>query len=163
MPKKQKESKYSIPFIKPDCAIYLKLIVTSKIIFLVDFFINAASSFSKCWPLPCHLHKDFFFCSFNCCCDILLHFFFFFASSVEAGLLQILRCLNTPRFQEGNSFHRKNSFLVLVTVSFDQFSSVQFSHSAVSNYLQPHESQHTRPPCPSPTPGVHSNSRPSSW
>ena len=29
--------------------------------------------------------------------------------------------------------------------------------------LQPHESQHTRPPCPSPTPGVHSNSCPSSW
>ena len=41
--------------------------------------------------------------------------------------------------------------------------SVQFSHSVVSNSLQPHESQHTRPPCPSPTPGVHSDSRPSSW
>ena len=37
-------------------------------------------------------------------------------------------------------------------------SSVQFSHSVVSDSLQPHESQHTRPPCPSPTPGVHSNS-----
>ena len=42
------------------------------------------------------------------------------------------------------------------------FSSVQFSHSVVSNSLRPHESQHARPPCPSPTPGVHSNSRPSS-
>ena len=42
------------------------------------------------------------------------------------------------------------------------FSSVQFSRSVVSNSLQPHESQHTRPPCPSSTPGVHSNSRPSS-
>ena len=41
-------------------------------------------------------------------------------------------------------------------------SSVQFSHSAMSDSLQPHESQHTRPPCPSPTPGVHSNSHPSS-
>ena len=37
------------------------------------------------------------------------------------------------------------------------FSSVQFSHSVVSNSLQPHESQHARPPCPSPTPGVHPN------
>ena len=36
-------------------------------------------------------------------------------------------------------------------------SSVQFSHSVVSDSLQPHESQHARPPCPSPTPGVHSN------
>ena len=42
------------------------------------------------------------------------------------------------------------------------FSSVQFSHSVMSNSLWPHESQHTRPPCPSPTPGVYSNSCPSS-
>jgi len=41
--------------------------------------------------------------------------------------------------------------------------SVQFSSSVMSNSLQPHESQHARPPCPSPTPGVHSNSRPLSW
>ena len=40
--------------------------------------------------------------------------------------------------------------------------SVQFSHLVVSDSLRPHESQHARPPCPSPTPGVHSDSRPSS-
>ena len=40
--------------------------------------------------------------------------------------------------------------------------SVQFSRSVVSDSLQPHESQHARPPCPSPTPGVHLDSRPSS-
>ena len=43
-----------------------------------------------------------------------------------------------------------------------QFSSVQVSHSVVSDYLRPHESQHARPPCPSPTPGVHTDSCPSS-
>ena len=37
-------------------------------------------------------------------------------------------------------------------------SSVQFSRSVMSNSLRPYESQHTRPPCPSPTPGVHSDS-----
>ena len=42
------------------------------------------------------------------------------------------------------------------------FSSVQFSCSVVSDSSRPHESQHTRPPCPSPTPGVYSNSYPSS-
>ena len=42
------------------------------------------------------------------------------------------------------------------------FSSVQFSHSVVSDSLWPHESQHASPPCPSPTPGVYSNSYPSS-
>ena len=41
-------------------------------------------------------------------------------------------------------------------------SSVQFSRSVVSHSLQPHELQHARPPCPSPTPGVHSDSHPSS-
>ena len=41
-------------------------------------------------------------------------------------------------------------------------SSVQFSCSVVSDYLRPHESQRARPPCPSPTPRVHSDSRPSS-
>ena len=43
-----------------------------------------------------------------------------------------------------------------------QISSVQFNRSVVSNFLQPHESQHARPPCPSPTPGVHSDSHLSS-
>ena len=41
-------------------------------------------------------------------------------------------------------------------------SSVQFSHSVVSDSLRPHELQHARPACPSPTPGVHSDSSPSS-
>jgi len=39
---------------------------------------------------------------------------------------------------------------------------VQFSRSVVSNSLRPHEPQHARPPCPSPTPGVHPNPCPSS-
>ena len=43
-------------------------------------------------------------------------------------------------------------------------SSIQFSHSVLSDSLPPHESQHTRPPPPSPSPGVHSNSHPwSQW
>ena len=40
---------------------------------------------------------------------------------------------------------------------------VQFSRSVVSNSLRPHELQHARPPCPSPTPGVHLNPCSSSW
>ena len=45
---------------------------------------------------------------------------------------------------------------------FNKWSSVQFSRSVVSDSLRPHESQHARPPCPSPTPRVHSNPRSSS-
>ena len=44
----------------------------------------------------------------------------------------------------------------------NNFASVQFSLSVVSDSLRLHESQHARPPCLSPTPGVHSKSRPSS-
>ena len=53
---------------------------------------------------------------------------------------------------------------VLAGMLFFPFSSVQFSCSIVSNSLWPHESQHARPPCPSATPRVHSNSCPlSQW
>ena len=44
----------------------------------------------------------------------------------------------------------------------NDISSVQFSRSVVSDSLQPREPQHARPPCPSPTPGVYSDSCPSS-
>ena len=57
------------------------------------------------------------------------------------------------------------TFLLWVFVIFITFlscPSVQFSHSVVSSSLRPHELQHTRLPCPSPTPRTYSNSRPSS-
>ena len=57
------------------------------------------------------------------------------------------------------------NYLVLdIALSFTYYLSVQFSHSVVSDSLQSHEPQHARPPCPSPTPGVHPNSCPlSRW
>ena len=59
------------------------------------------------------------------------------------------------------TFKRKEKRLKNLQVSIN---SVQFSCSVVSDSLRPHESQHTRPPCSSPTPRVHSNSRPfSRW
>ena len=55
-------------------------------------------------------------------------------------------------------------FLTLLTLPRQKahFHSDQISRSVVSDSLRPHESQHARPPCPSPTPGVHWDSRPSS-
>ena len=52
---------------------------------------------------------------------------------------------------------KDNVEIILLAIS-----SVQFSCSVVSDSLQPHELQHARPPCPSPTPRVHSKSCPSS-
>ena len=61
------------------------------------------------------------------------------------------------------SFTSSTSYIQTPIYIFIQMShsAVQFSHSVVSNSLPPHESQHAWPPCPSPTPGVHSDSRPS--
>ena len=56
------------------------------------------------------------------------------------------------------SFHSSHAFLYpFFLFSKIQFSLVQFSRSVVSKSLRPHELQHTRPPCPSPTPGVYPN------
>ena len=57
--------------------------------------------------------------------------------------------------------HRETSNTI--TEIKNTFSSVQFSHSVMSDSLWPHESQHTRPPRPSPTPGVHPDSCASNW
>ena len=65
----------------------------------------------------------------------------------------------------------KFSIIVSITLSISPFLSIniwymyfrQFSHSVVSNSLQPHEPQHTRPPCLSPTSGAYPNSCPLSW
>ena len=55
----------------------------------------------------------------------------------------------------------KNMWYTLPALRGYQFlASVQFSHSVVSNFLQPHGLQHTRLPCPSPTPRAYSNSCP---
>ena len=63
--------------------------------------------------------------------------------------------------QTVSSWHSHQGFLELSATP--KLSSVQFSPSVVSDSLPPHELQHTRPFSPSPSPGVHSNSCPSSW
>ena len=50
-----------------------------------------------------------------------------------------------------------------VCMAMSSFSSVQFSHSVMSDSLRPPEPQHARPPCPSPAPRVHPNPCPSRW
>ena len=56
---------------------------------------------------------------------------------------------------------RRNNFRSIKTKAiYSSHSSVQFSRSVMSYSLQPHEPQHTRPPCPSPTPQVYPNSCP---
>ena len=64
------------------------------------------------------------------------------------------------RIEKGNGreVNWKTNAIIFLWVK--DLSSVQFSHSVVSDSLWPRELQHARPPCPSPTPGVHSDSCP---
>ena len=60
-------------------------------------------------------------------------------------------------------FHHNHQQVWVKIFSEFSLTSVQFSRSVGSSSLRPHELQHARPPSPSPTPRVHSNSCPSSW
>ena len=78
-------------------------------------------------------------------------------------LATITREYHTACHNPGKDQNSKFEVWFLLNVyCFCTISSVQFSRSVVSNSLQPHESQHARPPCSSPSPGVHSDSCPSS-
>ena len=84
------------------------------------------------------------------------------------GILQarILEWVVIP-FSRGSSWPKDQTCISALagrsSTTSTTWSSVQFSCSVVSKSLWLHESQHARPPCPSPTPGVHPNPCPSSW
>ena len=78
-------------------------------------------------------------------------------------MVRLVACPPTKEFEVlSESFPSRSVFYNLGYISYAmkplQLSSVWFSRSVVSHSLRPHESPHTRPPCPSPTPGVYSNS-----
>ena len=83
-------------------------------------------------------------------------------TTLMADIEEELKSLLMKVKEESKNLASNSTFRKLSSWHLVPFSSVQFSHSVVSDSLRPHESQHARPPCPSPTPGVHSNSRPSS-
>ena len=93
--------------------------------------------------------------SSNCC------FLTCIQVSQEAGKLVWYSHL-LKNFSQFVVIHTVKGFSVVSEAEVDVFLiSIQFSRSVVSDSLRPHESQHARPPCPSPTPGVHSELRPS--
>ena len=79
------------------------------------------------------------------------------------GILQarVLEWVAMPSFRESSRL-KDQSHILAGGFFTTQIRSDQISRSVVSDSLRPHELQHARPPCPSPTPGVHSDSRPSS-
>ena len=86
-----------------------------------------------------------------------------FMAESEEELKSLLMKVKEESEEPGLKLNIQNTkFMGSSTISSVQFSSVQFSRSVMSDSLRPHESQHARPPCSSPSPGVHSESCPSS-
>ena len=91
----------------------------------------------------------------------MIHFYLSFVKATRSLSRCIFLHMNVHLFQ--HHLLKRLIFAFYCFYSF-QFSSVQFSRSVVSDSFRPHESQHTRPSYPSPTPGVYSNSCPwSQW
>ena len=91
--------------------------------------------------------------------DVFLEFPCFLCDPVDVGNLTS----GSSDFSKSSSYICKFLVQILLKPSLKdfeqvQFSSVQFSCSVVSDSLRPHELQYTRPPCPTPTPTVYSNS-----
>ena len=87
---------------------------------------------------------------------------FFPISLPEMPVCQILDPLNwSTVFLSFLFVHLLNSYKISLIIS--PILLLLFSRSIMSNSLQPHGLQHTKPPCPSPSPGACSNSCPSSW
>ena len=78
----------------------------------------------------------------------------------NAGLEEAQAGIKIARRNSNNLRYADNT--TLMAESEKELSSVQFSRSVMSDSLRPHESQHARPPCPSPSPRFHSDSCPSS-
>ena len=72
--------------------------------------------------------------------------------------LSVFNSFENPLYSVKGFYHNYRRDDLRAPPAGDQFSSVQFIRSVVSDSLRPHESQHARPPCPPPTPGVHPNS-----
>ena len=105
---------------------------------------------SNIWPpFKCHILWG---------SHISVHFYIFFP---PVNLSFITEGFSPPNWKDW----AENYFSSLTNHTLvSEFSSVQFSRSVVSDSLQPHGLQYARLPCPSPTPGVYSNSRPlSRW
>ena len=84
----------------------------------------------------------------------------------EIPHVEALWCLFLTHYWLGDFYRNQHLGLAIFLLASQKLilSSVQFSHSVVSKSLQPHGLQHARPPCPSPTPRVYSDSCPfSQW
>ena len=84
------------------------------------------------------------------------------AGSTEVSLTKLSPLQKTLHFLNFKHARWEMNVIMIRFLPYFTLPSVQFS-SVVSDSLRPHELQHARPPCPSPTPRVYSNSRPWSW
>ena len=96
--------------------------------------------------------------SFNDCSQLVVNF-----QWLPTTLLLFKALISFTRLFEPPLYFIFISSSTALYIHYHSFSSVQFRSSVMFDSLWPHESQHARPPCPLQTPGVYSNSCPSSW
>ena len=162
---------WNILFFVTELTVYPIFLLNNKC-FTMSLHILLNMIFSGC-PIFHHLFNNF--CVAQLCSTVWGPMDYSLLGSSVPGILQarILAWIAIP-FSRGSSQLRDRTQVSHIAGRFFtswattegplMFSSVQFSRSVMSDSLQPHELQHARPPCPSPTAGVHSNSRPlSQW
>ena len=138
---------------------------SSHLIYSVQFSVKSIPGVSNLIYDNFRVSMQFFFYRFQFCIEYLhlhtyLSHFPYFIYYINALILQSL-------YENPTSGLCVSPFVFLLIMSqiflplckFNIFLDTQFSRSVMSNSLLPHELQHARPPCPSPTPGVHSDSR----
>ena len=116
----------------------------------------------------CHLYISSIEISIQILCSFLIRSFFLSLLSSKSSLYTLdtnpMSDLRHVRYKTYKYFSHSVACLIILFYWWCllKHSSVQFSCSVVSDSLRPHELQYARPPCPSPAPGVHSDSHPSS-
>ena len=139
-----------VPYCLDDCSFVVQTEVRKVDPSSSIFFLKTALAI---WDLLCfHMNREIF-CSSSVKNAIGKLIGIALNLQIAFGSIVIFTILILPTQEHAMALYLFMSSLIFF---------IQFSRLVVSDSLQPHESQHARPPCPSPTPGVHSDSRPSS-
>ena len=144
-------TRISLPFLYDSHDSFLSVLHCTRFLFLLTRYRHSSTFCSQglISLLPYLLTSHFYW---SCKCPQTSAFiFFFFSNSCQISI-------SSPDYHISNYLLGTLTFFPCILFPIWN----QFSCSVLSDSLQPHESQHARPPCPSPTPRVHSNSCPSS-
>ena len=134
--------------------LFLHLININPVLFCLKLYISS---------LPRNSPPQICFSS-NTVKELIQNFLFPQDLCLQLMSSEFFSCIKVYVFEIWMCGFQSQLYKYVYFYQFPSVQSIQFSRSVVSDSWPPHESQHAKPPCPSPTPGVHSDSRPlSRW